>query len=91
MYVIFKQTTSIYFWPANKQYQLLWNSPIRNISFTHNGLDPMHGPCPHPHQVAWLLDEAVHGNVFLIQVLEDGPPGAGQVVHIVPTTQVKYR
>lgn len=51
----------------------------------------MHGPCPHPHQVAWLLDEAVHGNIFLIQVLEDGPPGAGQVVHIVPTTQVKYR
>lgn len=81
-----KKTTSYH-----SALQLLWNSPIGNISFTHNGLDPVHSPCPHPHQVTRLLDEAVHGDVFLVQVLEHGPPGASQVVHIVPTTQVAHR
>ena len=54
---------------------------------TYNGLHPVHSAGSHPHQIPGLLDEAVHRDVLLVQILQDRPPGTGQVVQIVPTTQ----
>ena len=54
---------------------------------TYNGLHPVHGAGSHPHQIPGLLNEAVHWDVLLVQILQDRPPGTGQVVQIVPTTQ----
>lgn len=48
----------------------------------------MHGAGVDPHQVAGALDEAVHGDVGAVQVLQDGPPRARQVVHAMPATQM---
>ena len=56
---------------------------------TYNGLHPVHGACSHPYQIPGLLDEAVHRDVLLVQILQYRPPGTGQVVQIVPTTQTQ--
>ena len=56
---------------------------------TYNSLHPVHSAGAHPHQIPGLLDEAVHRDILLVQILQDWPPGTGQVVQIVPTTQTQ--
>ena len=56
---------------------------------TYNGLHPVHGAGSHPYQIPGLLNEAVHRDVLLVQILQYRPPGTGQVVQIVPTTQTQ--
>lgn len=47
-----------------------------------------HSPCINPDQVAGPLNEPIHGNVRLVQVLHDGPPGTVQVVDVVLLAQL---
>ena len=44
----------------------------------------MDGTSVNPHQVSRPLDEAVHWDVSVVEVLQHGPPGPCQVVHSVP-------
>lgn len=39
-----------------------------------DGLDPVDGARVEPHQVSGALDEAVHRDMCLVQVLQVGPP-----------------
>lgn len=48
-----------------------------------DGLDPVDRPCVEPDQVARPLDEAVNGDVGLVQVFQVGPPRAHQEINVV--------
>lgn len=53
-----------------------------------DSLDPVNGSGVDPHQISRPLDEAVHRNVAVVQVLQHWPPGPRQVVHTVPEHQI---
>lgn len=46
-------------------------------------LHPVHAAGVHPDQVAGPLQETVHGDVGVVEVLQHGPPRAVQVVDLV--------
>lgn len=48
-----------------------------------DSLNPVDGAGIDPHQVSGPLDEAVHGDVAVVEVLQDRPPGARQVIDSV--------
>lgn len=55
-----------------------------------DGLDPVNGAGVDPHEVSRALDEAVHGDVAVVEVLQDRPPGARQVVHSVSERKTHF-
>lgn len=55
-----------------------------NVVAPANCLNPVNSSSIDPYQVSWTLDEAVHGYVCIVQVLQHWPPGPSQVVHTMP-------
>lgn len=49
-----------------------------------DGLDPVDGAGVDPDEVSRALDKAVDGDVAAVEVIEDWPPGAGEVIDSVP-------
>lgn len=52
-----------------------------NVVAPAYGLNPVNSSSVDPHQVSRPLDEAVHRDVGLVEVLQHRPPGPCQVVH----------
>ena len=51
---------------------------------SYDGLDPVDSAGREEHEVAGALHEAVDGHLEARELVEVGPPGAGQEVHAVP-------
>lgn len=61
-----------------------WSNVPGDVVAPADGLHPVHSAGVEPYQVTWSLDEAVHGYISLIEVLQIWPPRAHEKVDIVP-------
>lgn len=55
-----------------------------NVVAPTNSLNPVNSSSIDPHQVSRALDETVHRDVGIVEVLQHWPPGPCQVVHSMP-------
>lgn len=55
-----------------------------NVVAPAHGLNPVNSSSIDPHQVSRPLDEAIHWDVGIVEVVQHGPPRPCQIVHPMP-------
>lgn len=61
-----------------------WPHVPGNVVAPANGLDPVDSARSHPDDVTRLLDESIYRHVVRIEVIQERPPRAMEVVYFVP-------